>query len=132
MNYIDTSVIVPALAERHENHSVCLPLLQKNAVTSTHALAEAFAVLTAIFKYPNHVAAKALSDLAELVTVEEISRKDYLKVLSEARTRGIIGGLIYDALHAETARRLHADKVFTYNVSNFKHVAHDLVVTEPQ
>ena len=54
-----------------------------------------------------------------------------LRVLSEARSRGIIGGLIYDALHAETARRLQAEKIFTYNVSNFEHVAPDLVILEP-
>ena len=75
---------------------------------------------------------KALSDLAETVKVEEISRGHYLRVLAEARSRGIVGGLIYDALHAETARRLGAEKVFTYNTSNFKHVAPDLVIAEPQ
>ena len=132
MNYVDTSVIVPALTERHEHHSVCAPLLQRNAVTSTHALAESFAVLTAIFKYSNHVVAKALSDLAETISVEEISRDDYLKVLVEARARGIIGGLVYDALHAQTARRIRVERVFTYNTSNFKHVAPDLIIVEPQ
>jgi len=131
MNYIDTSVIVPAVAERHVCHSVCASLLQKNAVTSTHALAEAFAVLTGIFKYPNYLVATALSNLAKTIAVEEITRDDYLRVLSEARSRGIIGGLIYDALHAETARRLQAEKIFTYNVSNFEHVAPDLVILEP-
>ena len=85
-----------------------------------------------MFKYSNHVVAKALSDLAETVTVEEISQKHYLRVLAEARTRGIVGGLIYDALHAETARRLRVEKIFTYNASNFKHVAPDLIIAEPQ
>ena len=131
MNYIDTSVIVPALAERHFGHSVCAPLLQTDAVTSTHALAESFTVLNGIFKYPNHVVTTALSRLAKIIAVEAITLDDYLRVLTEARARGITGGLIYDALHAQTARRLRVEKIFTYNVSNFEHVAADLVIVEP-
>ena len=131
MNYVDTSVIVSGLTERHPFHSVCAPLLANGAVTSTHALAESFAVLTGVFKYPNHVVSTALARLAGIIDVEEITRDDYLQVLRQARARGITGGLIYDALHAQVARRLRAEKILTYNVSNFEHVAADLVIVKP-
>lgn len=131
MNYIDTSVIVPALALRHAQHSRCRAAIESEAMTSTHALAESFAVLTGVFKYPNHIAAEALSDLADMITVKEVTRAIYLSVLRAARSRTITGGLIYDALHAEVARASEARKVFTYNISNFEHVAPDLLIVTP-
>jgi hypothetical protein len=75
-------------------------LLTKTAVTSTHALAESFAVLTGIFKFPNYVkssvVAQALLTLADSIAIAEISRDDYLRVLAGARKKGIVGGLVYD------------------------------------
>lgn len=131
MNYLDTSVLVPALAERHPNHAICLPLLNSQSLTCTHSLAESFAVLTAIFKYPNHVVSEALTDLTRIIAIQELARDIYLSVLAGARARGVIGGLVYDAIHAEAARAAKVDKVCTYNVSNFQHVAPDLLIVAP-
>jgi len=56
---------------------------------------------------------------------------DCLTVIREARQRGIQGGIVYDDIHAEIARRLRVEKVITYNLTNFRHVAPDLEIVTP-
>jgi predicted nucleic acid-binding protein len=42
-----------------------------------------------------------------------------------------MGGLVYDAIHANVARRLNVERLYTFNISNFEHVAPDLQVVAP-
>jgi hypothetical protein len=62
---------------------------------------------------------------------EVISEEDYIQVIREAPKRGIQGGIIYDAIHAELARRLEVEKIISYNLSNFRHVAPEIAVQLP-
>jgi hypothetical protein len=62
---------------------------------------------------------------------EVISQADYLRVIREARKRRIQGGIIYDAMRAEIARRLKVRKIISYNLSNFRHVAPDIPTELP-
>ena len=59
------------------------------------------------------------------VTLEE---SEYWSVINDSAREGIIGGTIYDALHAQTARGCNCKEIRTLNVSHFKHVAPDLIV----
>ena len=131
MNYLDSSIIVPALLARHPNHQDCFHLVNAHAVTSCHALAESFSTLNGQYKVANFKVTEMIERFAEVAQLETILPTDYLAVIKEARTRGIQGGLIYDAIHAAVARRLGVEKVFTYNLSDFKHVAPDLNVVSP-
>ena len=128
MNYLDTSVIVAALIEKHPNHSACASLIHSDNATSCHALAETFAVLTGAYKVRQSAAAEMIQQLPALMTVTEITRNDYLLAISDPR---IFGGGIYDAIHATVARRLKADSIVTYNLSNFLHAAPDVPVVAP-
>ena len=132
MTYLDTSIIVPAIAEVHPNHLACSALLTApDAVTSAHALAETFAVLTKVYKFDSETVATVLASLPSALRVEPIAIADYFDAMSQSRSRRIIGGRIYDALHTAVARRLHATRVLTYNVSDFTSVAPDLVISSP-
>ena len=131
MIYLDTGVLVRALLEDHPLHNDCVKLLDGNSVSSCHAIAETFNTLTGFFQVPNDSASELLVELAEKMHFEVISRADYLKVVQEARAKGIQGGIVYDAIHASVARRLKVEKVFTYNATNFRHVAADLIIEEP-
>lgn len=130
MNYLDTGVLISAIYLRDTNQEKCSALLAEG-VTSTHALAEAFAALTGQYRIKNDIVSEALLSLRNELRIEPILPEDYFNVLESARSRGIMGGLIYDAIHASVARRLSVERLYTFNVSNFEHVAPDLKVRTP-
>lgn len=131
MIYLDTGIFISALFARDDRQEDCQKLLTFDAVTSTHALAETFAALTGQYRIKNNLVSEAVRSAARLVRVEPLSVEDYEAVIATAHARGIQGGAIYDALHAQVARRLKVDRLLTFNVSNFRHVASDLKVSRP-
>jgi predicted nucleic acid-binding protein len=133
MTFLDTSALVGALLEKHPQHVPCLRALQEaaNPVSDAHALAEAFATLTGFYKVPSEAAAELTLGLRAIVQVDPLSLADYETVISEARQRGIMGGGIYDSLHATFARRKGAQRIVTRNPSHFAHAAPELQVVAP-
>jgi predicted nucleic acid-binding protein len=132
MIYLDTTILVCAMHGEDPHHKDCLPLIsRRDVVTSAHALAETFSTMTGRREFQNEDVAESLATIAEAIRVEPILVTDYLTVLTETRRRGVRGGLIYDAIHAEVARRLGVNRLLTYNISNFQHVASDLQVSSP-
>ena len=133
MTFLDTSALVGALLEKHPQHAACLRALQEaaNPISDAHALAETFATLTGFYKVPTEAAAELTLGLKALVHVDPLSMADYETAISEARQRGIMGGGIYDSLHATFARRKGAQRVVTRNPSHFAHTAPELEVITP-
>jgi predicted nucleic acid-binding protein len=133
MTYFDTSVLVGVLLQTHPNHKECFAVFEKSRdrVTCAHALAEVFSTLTAHYKVPNDVAAELTLGLPEKLDVEALSLSDYETAIAESRQRGVMGGGIYDSLHATYSRRNSARRVVTRNPSNFQHVAPDLEIVIP-
>jgi predicted nucleic acid-binding protein len=133
MTFLDTSTLVGALLAKHPQHAACLRAVQESAnpVSDAHALAETFATLTGFYKVPSQAAAELTLGLKALVQVDPLSLADYETAISEARQRGIMGGGIYDSLHATFARRKGAKRVVTRNPSHFAHTAPELEVVTP-
>ena len=133
MTYFDTSVLVGVLLQSHPNHKECFAIFEqtRERMTSGHALAEVFSTLTAFYKVPNAVAAELTLGLPERLEVEPLSLRDYETAIAEARQRGVMGGGIYDSLHATYARHRSARRVITRNPGNFQHVAPDLEIIVP-
>ena len=133
MTFLDTSALVGALLEKHPQHAACLRALQAAAIpiSDAHALAETFATLTGFYKVPSVAAAELTLGLKTVVEVEPLSLTDYETAIAEARQRGVMGGGIYDSLHATFARRKGARCVITRNPSHFAHTAPDLEVVIP-
>jgi predicted nucleic acid-binding protein len=129
--YLDTGILVRGLLRAHPLHSACYPLIASDAVSSCHTLAELFNTLTGAFTVPNDAASEMIALLPSQMKFETISESDYLAVIAESRQRGIQGGIIYDAIHAEIARRLKVDRIVTYNLTNFRHVAPDMRIAVP-
>lgn len=65
------------------------------------------------------------------ISVEPLLLADYEKAIGEAQRRGVMGGGIYDSLHASFARRKGAKRIVTRNPSHFAHVAPDLEILMP-
>jgi len=133
MTFLDTGIMVGAILELHPEHEACLSALEdsRRPFTNAHALAETFATLTGFYKVPTEVAAELTLGLCDSVQVEALGLADYETSIREARSRGVMGGGIYDSLHATFARRKKAAQIVTRNPSHFAHVAPDIEILTP-
>lgn len=133
MTFLDTGIMVGALLRSHPEHEVCLAALEDSArpFTNAHAVAETFATLTGFYKVPTDAATELTLSLHNLIAVEALALTDYKTAITEARSRGVMGGGIYDSLHATFARRKGAAQIVTRNPSHFQHVAPDIEILTP-
>ena len=133
MTFLDTGILVGAVLKSHPQHAVCLEALEDSArpFTDAHAIAEAFATLTGFYKVPTDAATELALGLHIALMVEPLALADYETAIREARSRGVMGGGIYDSLHATFARRKKATQIVTRNPSHFQHVAPDIEILTP-
>ena len=133
MTFLDTGIMVGAVLESHPEHEVCLAAIEESMhpFTNAHALAETFATLTGFYKVPTDVATELTLSLQDSLAVEALALTDYETAIREARSRGIMGGGIYDSLHATFARRKKAAQIVTRNPSHFQHAAPDIEILTP-
>ena len=125
--------MVGAVLKSHPEHEVCLSALEdfERSFTNAHALAETFATLTGFYKVPTKTAAELIRSLGDSIEVEALTLADYETAILEAQSRGVMGGGIYDSLHATFARRKRAVRIVTRNPSHFRHVAPDIEILTP-
>lgn len=133
MTFLDTGILVGVLLEQHPEHAACLEALEESEApfTDAHALAETFATLTGFYKLPVGAAAQLTLSLKVNLRVEPLPLADYEEAIGQAQRRGVMGGGIYDSLHATFARRNGAQRVVTRNPSHFAHAAPDLEILTP-
>ena len=133
MTFLDTGILVGAVLKSHPEHDVCLAALEDSVrpFTNAHALAETFATLTGFYKVPTDAATELTLSLQDSLGVEALALADYETAIREARSRGVMGGGIYDSLHATFARRKKAVQIVTRNPSHFQHVAPDIEILTP-
>jgi predicted nucleic acid-binding protein len=133
MTFLDTGIMVGALLGSHPEHAACLSALEdsEEPFTNAHALAETFATLTGFYRIPTNAAAELTLGLRDSIAVEALALADYETSIREARSRGVMGGGIYDSLHATFARRKKAAQIVTRNPSHFQHVAPDIEILTP-
>ncbi len=133
MTFLDTGIMVGAVLKSHPEHVVCLAALEDSVrpFTNAHAIAETFATLTGFYKLPTDAATELTLSLRDSIVVEALALADYETAIREARSRGIMGGGIYDSLHATFARRKKALQIVTRNPSHFQHVAPDIEILTP-
>lgn len=80
---------------------------------------------------PAAAAAELTLGLKSSLTLEPLPLADYEKAIGEAQRRGVMGGGIYDSLHATFARRKGAKRIITRNPSHFAHAAPDIEILTP-
>ena len=133
MTFLDTGIVVGAVLKSHPEHVACLSALEdcERPFTNGHVLAETFATLTGFYKVPTTAAAELTLAVRDSIQVEALSLADYETSIRKARSRGVMGGGIYDSLHAAFARRKKATQIVTRNPSHFQHVAPDIEILTP-
>lgn len=128
----DSSVFVAAFLQSHPSHQPSLQWLSAvrsgaiSLVISSHKLAEIYAVITRL-PPPFTVAPSIVWRLVEAnvlphATVRTLSRAGYERVLKRAAEEGHQGGILYDALIADVARRKRVDLLVTLNQRHFQRV----------
>ncbi|HSH40405.1 MAG TPA: PIN domain-containing protein [Chthoniobacterales bacterium] len=105
-------------------------LVTSGAVTSAHALAEAYATLSgdARLKISPADAAQMVGEIAKALQVHALSADAYVDLIEQAPSKGMRGGSIFDAIHAQAARESRCGEIYTLNLRHFQHVAPDLAV----
>ena len=92
-----------------------------------HSIAEVFAALTRLPVQPRiHPveAARIVTDnISPHFKVVPIGKEDYLEALSTMAGGGWIGAKIYDALLLRCAARCAVERIYTFNLGDFKQLA---------
>jgi len=131
--FFDTNVLVASCAETHVHHNQAAPAVarvvagQDRGFYSMHSIAEVFFTLTRMPVQPRIHAAEATRLMAHniLGSFEAIplTKEDYLAALETMVSGGWKGAKIYDALLLRCAEKSGAERIYTFNVSDFRQLA---------
>jgi predicted nucleic acid-binding protein len=139
----DTSVLVPAIVTRHDQHEICWRWLedarsnQFQGVVSTHTLAELYSVLTRLPYRPVISPAIAQRQIREnLQGFEKVALEvnDYDAAIDRMVALNLPGGGIFDALIAQAAVKASVDVLLTLNPKHFVRLGEEIssIVQVPQ
>jgi predicted nucleic acid-binding protein len=131
--YFDTSVLVAAAVTQHPHNAPALAVLEDlvrrkhRGYLSAHSLTEVYSVLTRTpFKpplYPSEawqIIEQMILPHMELVT---LTPKEYREVVRHCAVSGWVGGKVHDAVHLRCAQKAGSDRVYTFNVKDFRVLA---------
>jgi predicted nucleic acid-binding protein len=131
--YLDTNILVAASVRAHPHHGPALDLVEAvidralAGCISTHGLAEYYSVVTRTPFVPRVHPAEADQFMGESILpyfeLVALSADDYKEVLRSCIRAGLIGGVIFDALHVRSAKKAECDRLYTFNVKDFRAVA---------
>ncbi len=139
----DTSVLIAAMVEVHPSHDSAFVWLRKakakeiEGFICSHTLAESYAVLTKLpispKISPNMAQRLIRENLLSCTRVIALTSKDYSSVIDSLTGLGVSGGVIYDALIVQAAKKAQADLLLTLNIKDFKRVCpeHSMSIKSP-
>lgn len=140
--FFDTSVLVSAVVEQLPRHTaahaafVHYTTCEHSGCCSTHALAEAYATLTAL-PLARRISPDAALRLIEAnftsrLTILRLNTADYAHALKRVSSLGLPSGIIYDALHLRAAETSGCERLFTYNLAHFTRLQpQSLLINQP-
>jgi predicted nucleic acid-binding protein len=131
--FFDTSVLVAAAERSHPHHPQAWPALRRVAAgqdqgfISVHSIAETYAALTRLPVQPRiHAseAARIVSDnILQHFECVPAGRNEYLQALAWVRDGGWSGAKIYDALLLACAAQCRAERIYSFNLGDFRLLA---------
>jgi predicted nucleic acid-binding protein len=131
--FFDTSVLVAASSEDHPQHTQAFAALRRvtagrdQGFISTQSIAEVYASLTRLPVVPRIHPAEAsrivTDNLLPYFETVPVAKADYLEALSAMKDGGWAGPKIYDALLLRCAAKCNADRVYTFNLADFRLIA---------
>jgi len=138
--FLDTSVLVAAVRTADLRHAASNELVRKcrpdNSSCAAHTLAEVYASLTGM-RPPNRFrpeqAIVVVDGFSAKFRCVELTADEVQHTARRIASLGLMGGIIYDALLLTCARKVNADRIYTWNVRHFQMVAPELAgrIAEP-
>jgi predicted nucleic acid-binding protein len=133
--FFDTTVLVAASEQSHPHYAQARPALlrvaagQDEGFMGLHSIAEVFAALT-LTRLPAQPRIHAV-EAARIVTdnilphfeVVPSGEEDYLEALNTMASGGWIGPKIYDVLLLRCAVRCAVERIYTFNLADFRQLA---------
>lgn len=138
--FLDTSVLVAAVRTADLRHAASNELIRKclpdNASCAAHTLAEVYSNLTGMrppHRFRPEQAMVVVDGFRAKFRCVEITADEVLDTARGVANLGLMGGIIYDALLLTCARKVNADRIYTWNARHFQMVAPDLAgrIVEP-
>ena len=133
MIFLDTSVLVAIAQVDHVHHAPSRKLWNgcaaKETAVSTHTLAEFYSSVTSMppgVRLSGRDAMLALETFLRRIAPIALAASETIETLKSCAAAGLTGGTIYDALHVACARKVNAERIYTWNVRHFQIVAPDL------
>jgi predicted nucleic acid-binding protein len=138
--FLDTSVLIAAVRTADLRHAASNELVRKcrldNSSCAAHTLAEVYASLTGMrppHRFRPEQAMVVLDGLRAKFRCVELAADEVLNTARGIAGLGLSGGFIYDALLLTCARKVNADRIYTWNLRHFRMAAPDLAgrIVEP-
>jgi len=124
--FLDSSVLVAAFYDNHENHVRSFDLFARQTkstgCTAAHCLAEVYSSLTGVPGRDRATPDEALSFLDELrgrLMLVTLGPEEVVDVIEQGAAAGLTGGSIYDALIGRCAMKAKAEVIYTWNTKHF-------------
>ncbi len=131
--FLDTTVLVASCAQTHPHYAHAAPAVRRvvagkdTGFLSTHSIAEMYAALTRMPVQPRihstEAARMILSNIVAHFKAVPLTREDYLGALEQVANSGWAGAKIDDALLLYCAEKCGAERVYTFNLSDFREMA---------
>lgn len=131
----DSSALIAACLEAHPKHSSASSWLRSakrkefEYIVSAHSLLEVYSVLTSAPFQPRILPATAKRLIDQNVISEAkiifLTDREYIAVIEKTSESGLKGGIIYDAIVVECARKSHAEEILTSNTKDFSRLIPD-------
>ena len=131
--YFDTSVLVPAAVARHPHNAPALAVLEElvnrkhHGYISAHSLTEVYSVLTRTpFKpplYPSEAWQIIEGMILPHMELVILTPKEYQDVVRHCAVNGWVRGRIHDVVHLRCAQKAECDRIYTFNVKDFRALA---------
>lgn len=128
--------MVGLIVAAHPDHGRTIKIIKRlqashdSLLLCTHSLVELYAVLSRMPASP-----RIGPDLAKRLVLENIKQMsiktisldadDYMSVLDNMTSLGYVGGIIYDMLIVQAARKAKAERILTLNESDFLRLCQD-------
>jgi predicted nucleic acid-binding protein len=131
--FFDTTVLVAASEQSHPHFTQARAALlrvaagQDKGFMGEHSIAEVFAALTRLPVQPRIHPVEAARIITENILphfeVVSLGKEDYLEAVNTMAAGGWSGAKIYDALLLCCASKSAAERIYTFNLGDFRQLA---------
>jgi predicted nucleic acid-binding protein len=131
--FFDTSVLVAASSSSHPHFAQASAAVRRvldgkdKGFVSQHSIAEVFSALTVMPVipriHPMEAAAIIRDNILKNFETVALDKDDYLSAMMIVSESGWPGGKIYDALLLCSAAKTSAQRIYTFNLKDFKLLA---------